>query len=283
MDKQCSLCGEMKPESAFQKKTRRCRLCTKAVWEANQVAAGHDPDQIRRDKKNIGRALARKGLKHDTTEWYANAERAVEREKHYAQQMAEQNGLCAISRQAESKLLNGKVVALARDHASDSGKWRGLLTHGCNTGLGYFRENTVLLEKAALYLERYSAVPPEQRTPYSVHKRYPTQGLMCEICCEPETRTVRGEAMRPCQDHDAATNTLRGVLCHACNVGLGQFGDSPELLRRAAEYLLRWGREPGVSCMGGPARLTNPPPKRAGVPPTLRRTDYTRRGHPHYE
>jgi len=31
--------------------------------------------------------------------------------------------------------------------------------------------------------------------------------------------------------------TYRGVLCEGCNLGLGHFCDSPELLRRAADYL----------------------------------------------
>jgi hypothetical protein len=62
---------------------------------------------------------------------------------------------------------------------------------------------------------------------------------LCAICgCE----LVEGKATHLDHDHDHDTEQLRGVLCHHCNVGLGNVREVPELLRSAADYLERWER-----------------------------------------
>ena len=38
-------------------------------------------------------------------------------------------------------------------------------------------------------------------------------------------------------DHNHITGKIRGLLCSSCNVGLGVFKDSPDLLRKAIKYL----------------------------------------------
>jgi hypothetical protein len=39
-------------------------------------------------------------------------------------------------------------------------------------------------------------------------------------------------------DHDHETGNIRGLLCSACNTGMGHFKDNPDILRKAIDYLL---------------------------------------------
>lgn len=54
----------------------------------------------------------------------------------------------------------------------------------------------------------------------------------CESCGQTNRR-------RLVLDHCHETGAVRGVLCSACNSGIGLLGDNVEGLRRAIEYLER--------------------------------------------
>ena len=56
------------------------------------------------------------------------------------------------------------------------------------------------------------------------------QSGLCRICRQASDREL-------CVDHHHETGAIRGLLCHACNSGLGMFRDSPEMLARAIQYL----------------------------------------------
>lgn len=65
------------------------------------------------------------------------------------------------------------------------------------------------------------------------------QNGRCAVCnripAEGETRFAF--------DHDHETGLTRGVLCSACNGGLGCFRDDPVRLRAALTYLEEWGQQ----------------------------------------
>ncbi len=60
-----------------------------------------------------------------------------------------------------------------------------------------------------------------------------TQEGKCKLCGRPDRTKQRRLAV----DHCHATLKVRGLLCHHCNTGLGNFMDDVELLKRAVAYL----------------------------------------------
>lgn len=56
----------------------------------------------------------------------------------------------------------GRVKRLSIDHDHATGAFRGLLCNLCNTGLGMFKDDPKLLEKAILYL-RSKTLPGENQ------------------------------------------------------------------------------------------------------------------------
>jgi protein-arginine kinase activator protein McsA len=67
-------------------------------------------------------------------------------------------------------------------------------------------------------------------------KRFTSQGKVCAICKSPNAGG-RGAFHA---DHNHQTSQPRGVLCHNCNVALGNFKDNPELLQSAIDYLNKY-------------------------------------------
>lgn len=69
----------------------------------------------------------------------------------YDEMCKKQSGLCAICSKPPSGT-NSRNKYLHVDHCHETGSVRKLLCHMCNTGLGAFRDNPDLLQKAIVYL-----------------------------------------------------------------------------------------------------------------------------------
>jgi hypothetical protein len=61
------------------------------------------------------------------------------------------------------------------------------------------------------------------------NRMFEEQGGACGICVTKDVPLV--------VDHDHATGEPRGLLCNACNHGLGRFRDSVVVLSSAIRYL----------------------------------------------
>jgi len=62
------------------------------------------------------------------------------------------------------------------------------------------------------------------------------QNNACAICKTPHI-DENGKRLVIDHNHLLETGAVRGLLCMVCNLGLGQFKDSPSVLRAAAKYL----------------------------------------------
>jgi hypothetical protein len=67
---------------------------------------------------------------------------------------------------------------------------------------------------------------------------FEAQGRRCAIC------GIQNPVRSWTVDHCHATGRVRAILCHPCNVGLGQFNDKAELLIAAAGYLRAHSGDP---------------------------------------
>ncbi len=66
--------------------------------------------------------------------------------------------------------------------------------------------------------------------------RLEKQNKACAICGKAIGESSRGSHF----DHDHITGAPRGVLFRDCNIGIGMFGDSIDVMRNAIEYINKW-------------------------------------------
>lgn len=67
----------------------------------------------------------------------------------------------------------------------------------------------------------------------SAREMYGKSDGTCDICGQMPKRHLA-------IDHCHATGSLRGLLCHHCNVGLGHFRDDAALLAKAIDYIKKY-------------------------------------------
>lgn len=86
---------------------------------------------------------------------------------------------------------------------------------------------------------RYSMKKPYGMTEDEFNALYESQGGKCAICGKPLTKVGGAKDQVAHIDHDHETDKVRGILCTKCNVGLGSFKDSLELMDKAKAYLVK--------------------------------------------
>ena len=109
-------------------------------------------------------------------------------------------------------------------------------------------ELTAAVAELAEIIERWTPPPEPQPwvdkaraarygiTPDHALRVLESQGHACALC-----RSVFTDPKAMHMDHNHATGTFRGFLCHTCNTGLGFLKDSPSVLANALAYLQHHG------------------------------------------
>lgn len=70
------------------------------------------------------------------------------------------------------------------------------------------------------------------------NKLFKSQNKVCAICKQQEiVKNSLGEIKRLNVDHNHITGKIRGLLCHNCNIALGNFKDNKQNLESAITYL----------------------------------------------
>lgn len=77
----------------------------------------------------------------------------------------------------------------------------------------------------------YAARPGEKDPTGQIARLRAVSDGSCDICGQVPLRPLF-------VDHCHDTETIRGLLCMKCNIGLSNFADDPARLSRAAEYLM---------------------------------------------
>lgn len=123
------------------KPTQMCASCRKRKKEA-------DYDKM---KKAHGDSWASQLGKKKAIEDLCTKSQSIRRNRENRHLLTQQDFKCAIC----STAIEGKNACL--DHCHRSGVVRGWLCRTCNMGLGLFKDNTDIMSKAAIYLEKFDA------------------------------------------------------------------------------------------------------------------------------
>jgi recombination endonuclease VII len=97
------------------------------------------------------------------------------------------------------------------------------------------KKNPDALRRSSLSCRKHRLKKKYKLTPESWDFKFQVQGQCCDIC-----KTKEPGKKGWSTDHDHSTEKTRSILCAFCNPALGLFKDSPELLRKAADYIEFW-------------------------------------------
>lgn len=144
--KKCPMCNKEKDKDAFNKnRASRDGLCTYCQSCRSSYRRTKYENQVGRYRSENMKKLYGLSI------------------PDYNAILISQGGKCAICKSTNP---NGRGSNFHVDHDHSTGKIRALLCVNCNTAIGLFHENTVLMEKAIEYLKKHSQTNPLTGQPF---------------------------------------------------------------------------------------------------------------------
>lgn len=139
----CSKCKDQKSVEFFKKDNRKstgrsswCRECDN-YWHRERRKR-RSPEELERDRlKN--RQYSREYIYGITP-------------SDYVKMWEAQNGICAICKLAETRIIKGTLSSLSIDHNHTTGQIRGLLCDSCNKIIGLLKESPELCLAMSNYI-----------------------------------------------------------------------------------------------------------------------------------
>lgn len=154
--KQCSRCKNIKDICDFQNdrsaksgKHHRCKICNKGIRQS------FTPEQ-QITRKQTSKRWYQENKEHCLIKmrnnWLIRHYKITSAE--YEILLLSQNSKCAICKASETGRKKQKHFPVDHDHKT--GKIRGLLCDQCNKGLGHFKDDPEIMERAIQYVKRSS-------------------------------------------------------------------------------------------------------------------------------
>ena len=139
----CKKCNREKPLSDYSfrdKKAGKLRAkCRDCEAESYQAYKSNNGERLKNSWSKSSKSRYEKDRKKILAWRYGLTL------EEYDQILSDQDGKCKICK-------TEPVTVLSVDHCHSTGKVRGLLCSHCNTGLGMFKDDVQLLERAIAYL-----------------------------------------------------------------------------------------------------------------------------------
>lgn len=133
----CERCLKWKSEAANRTNNKELAKERSRIWRLNNL------ERSRENSKSYQKRFPNKQKEWALKKYNLTFDEFIKLRKN-------QQDLCKI---CQNKETNPQYSVLAVDHDHKTGKVRGLLCGHCNTGLGKFKDNISILERAISYLK----------------------------------------------------------------------------------------------------------------------------------